>query len=225
MNEHATTPATDPTGTANDRLKRAFSSFFWGGMILATAAHFGMLNFWPELQAEDVSFAVDEIEVIDVPDEIEIPPPPQAIRRPAVPVVSATIQNEEITIDLTTFEANPAEELPPPPELEEEPDSPSGFSVFTVHPRTLNEAEVMREISNRYPPLLRDAGIGGTVRVRFQIDEEGKVIGSLVAESSGHTALDEAALLVAPVFRFSPALNRDRAVRVQVELPITFQIR
>ena len=225
MNEHENSPATPPTDTANDHLKKTFSSFFWAGMILATGAHFGIFNFWPELQAEDVSFTADEIEVIDVPDEIEIPPPPQAIRRPAVPVVSTTIQNEELTIDLTTFEANPAEELPPPPELVEEDAPTGGFSVFTVSPRTLNVAEVRREIEARYPPLLRDAGIGGTVRVRFQIDEEGKVIGSMVAESSGHTALDEAALLVAPVFRFSPALNRDKAVRVQVEFPVTFQIR
>ena len=37
--------------------------------------------------------------------------------------------------------------------------------------------------------------------------------------------LDEAALKVADVFRFSPALNRDRRVAVWIELPITFQVQ
>jgi hypothetical protein len=38
--------------TANERLKRSFSSWFWGSMILATVVHFGMFAFWPELTAD-----------------------------------------------------------------------------------------------------------------------------------------------------------------------------
>ena len=44
-----------------------------------------------------------------------------------------------------------------------------------------------------------------------------------VEQSSGHQALDDAALRVAPVFRFTPALNRDKAVPVWVRFPITFR--
>jgi protein TonB len=73
-----------------------------------------------------------------------------------------------------------------------------------------------------YPPLLRDAGIGGTVQVHFYIDEEGKVVNTLVHTSSGHEAMDEAALKVANVIEFTPALNREKRVAVWISLPITF---
>ena len=71
--------------------------------------------------------------------------------------------------------------------------------------------------------LSRDAGIGGTVRVHFFIDERGVVLNTLIAESSGHRALDEAALRVAGVYRFSPAMNRDEPTPVWVQFNITFQ--
>ena len=96
------------------------------------------------------------------------------------------------------------------------------FTPYTVNPDYVNGPEIMRALEREYPPLLRDAGIGGTVIVWFFIDETGVVRNQQVFESSGHQALDDAALRVAPVFRFTPALNRDRAVPVWVQLPITF---
>ena len=82
-----------------------------------------------------------------------------------------------------------------------------------------------RALEREYPPILRDAGIGGTVQVHFFIDEEGMVQRTLVAQTSGHASLDEAALRVANVFRFSPALNLDKIVPVWIAIPVTFQTR
>ena len=45
--------------TANEKFKRSFSNWFWGSMIAATALHFALFQFFPELQAEDVSFTAD----------------------------------------------------------------------------------------------------------------------------------------------------------------------
>lgn len=99
------------------------------------------------------------------------------------------------------------------------------FTPFTVAPSLMNRDEVISAMESNYPPLLKDAGIGGTVKVYFFIDETGTVQDTRVDESSGHPALDEAALSVAGVFRFSPALNRDQEVPVWVSFPITFQVR
>ncbi len=96
------------------------------------------------------------------------------------------------------------------------------FTPYTVKPDYINTNEVREALAREYPPLLRDAGIGGTTIVWFFIDEEGVVRNQEVFRSSGHEALDQAALRVAPVFRFTPALNRDQAVPVWVQLPITF---
>ena len=102
------------------------------------------------------------------------------------------------------------------------PSTPT-FTPFTVAPSIQNRGEVIDAMVREYPALLRDAGIGGTVVVWFYIDEQGRVRHTQVNESSGHQALDEAALRVASTYRFSPALNRDQAVPVWVQFPITFQ--
>ena len=53
----------------------------------------------------------------------------------------------------------------------------------------------------------------------------GQIVQSRIGQSSGYPALDEAALRVVEIMRFKPALNRDRAVRVIVNLPIQFEAR
>lgn len=215
-----------PHETANDRFKKSFNTWFWGSVVAATAVHFAMFMFWPTLTAEDVSFDSEELVAIELPPEIEIPPPPQAISRPATPVIAAADISEDITIAPTTFEDNPVEELPPPPDEEAVDISAAPtFTPYTVRPDLTNEREVQRALEREYPPILRDAGIGGTVNVHFFIDEEGMVQRTLVAQTSGHASLDEAALRVANVFRFTPALNLDKIVPVWIAIPITFQTR
>lgn len=217
--------------SANDRFKDAYQTFFWISLILATLIHFALFDFWPEMTARDVSFTAEDLQAIEFPPEIEIPPPPRAIARPATPVMAApgTI-DEDITIAPTTFKDNPVEDLPPPPTVTgEEGDRPLSeapvFTPFTVKPDIRNRAEVQRAMEREYPPLLRDAGIGGTVLVWFFIDQEGRVVRTLVHESSGHKGLDDAALKVADIIEFTPALNRDKRVPVWISLPVTFTLR
>ena len=102
-----------------------------------------------------------------------------------------------------------------------EPDGPV-FTPMTVRPELLNRPDVQQALVRNYPPLLRDAGIGGSPTVHFFIDETGEVRRLMLSRSSGYPALDEAALAVARVMRFSPAKNRDRDVAVWVEIPIIF---
>jgi protein TonB len=212
---------------ANDRFKRSFNTWLWGSLLTATAAHFAMFMFWPDMTAATVPAEGDPIYVVDIPDEIPLPPEPEPISRPAIPVVTMVDISEDITISPTTFRDNPVETLPDPPRDEaggsliDEP----GFTPMTVPPTLTNQREVRRALEREYPAILRDAGIGGRVLVHFFIDEEGIVRRTLVAATSGHASLDEAALRVAGVARFTPALNLDRMVPVWIQLPITFEVR
>ena len=96
---------------------------------------------------------------------------------------------------------------------------------FTERPDLLNEAEVQEALENEYPPMLKESGIEGTVSVHFFVDTEGEVQRVIVAHTSGNQALDEAALRVAAVFKFTPALKLDEVVPVWISIPITFQAR
>lgn len=100
-----------------------------------------------------------------------------------------------------------------------------GPTPFTVAPRLLNMEDVREALVRAYTREMRDQGITGTATIWFFIDEEGRVDNTMVNESSGHPRLDEAALRVASVYRFSPAMNRDERVPVWVSLPISFQLR
>lgn len=127
----------------------------------------------------------------------------------------------------------------PEPQVVDVPDAPSAdvaraeagqdiaaqptFTPFTVRPALENRQQVADALETMYPPLLREAGIGGAVDVWFFIDEAGVVRKTQLKATSGHAALDEAALKVAATMRFSPALNRAQPVPVWVQLPIVFQ--
>jgi TonB family protein len=110
-------------------------------------------------------------------------------------------------------------------EVRVDPEAGPVFTPMTVRPQLQNSRDVQEALRRNYPPLLRDAGIGGTVNVWFFIDEQGVVRNTRLAETSGYDALDQAALRVAAAMRFTPARNRDQPVPVWVSLPITFEIQ
>jgi TonB family protein len=196
-------------------------------MTLATVSHFALFAFWPDMTAADISLDGAEFVAIELPPEIKIPEPPAAISRPATPVIATSEISPDITMAVTTFEANPVSDLPPPPEdvTTTDPGEIPHFTPMTVVPGVKNRQEVARAMEREYPALLRDAGIGGTVMVWFYINEEGRVVNTLVKESSRHNALDAAALKVANIIEFTPALNRDKRVPVWISLEITFEAK
>jgi TonB family protein len=194
-------------------------------------AHVLAFSLAPEFQAEEITLQPAELVAMDIPPEVEIPPPPRAIVRPATPVISDVPIAEDVTIAATTFSQNPVERLPPPPETSSSTQTVGAsssrptFTPFTVAPEIRNRSELARAISAHYPPTLRDAGIGGVVVVWFHIDDAGRVTDTRVAQSSGYPQLDAAAIEVSDLFVFSPALNNDQHVPVWVQFPITFAVR
>jgi TonB family protein len=98
------------------------------------------------------------------------------------------------------------------------------FTPMTVRPQLRNAMEVQQALMRNYPPLLRDAGIGGQAAIWFFIDAEGVVQDTRISQSSGYDALDQAALAVARVMEFTPAYNRDVRVPVWIALPIRFEV-
>lgn len=136
----------------------------------------------------------------------------------AVPTPTALDEDAE----LPAVQAVVAEEAPSLSEGARELMETPTFTPFTVPPRLRNREEMTAALEEEYPPLVRDAGIGGTVTVWFFVDETGTVRNTRLNESSGHQALDEAALRAAARIRFSAALNRDKPVPAWISLPITF---
>ena len=206
--------------TANDRFKERFTARLWGSMILATAVHFSLLAFWPELTAQDFSIDGQNLVAENIIPEIEMPPPPENIVRPAAPVVATADIPADATIAPNTWEHFTPENLPPPPETTKSTAVTDGpvFVPHTVRPQVKNRVAVQRALEREYPPMLRDAGIGGEVFVWFFVDENGTVQRTRVDKGSGHPSLDAAALKVADIIEFTPALNLDKRVAVWISM-------
>lgn len=113
-------------------------------------------------------------------------------------------------------------EREPPAEVDAGLADGPAWTPRDVEPQYANREEMEAALAREYPPPLRDAGVGGTVMVWLLVDEAGKVRKARVQAGSGHRALDEAALRVADVARFSPALHRGRPVPVWIAVPIVF---
>ncbi|HYH83618.1 MAG TPA: TonB family protein [Longimicrobium sp.] len=99
------------------------------------------------------------------------------------------------------------------------------LSAVEEQPELSNRSEVARQMSRNYPPLLRDAGVTGTVTIRMRVNEDGRVDNeSISVENSTHEAFGDAARRVVERMRFRPAKVGGRAVKVWVTLPVTFQL-
>jgi len=83
--------------------------------------------------------------------------------------------------------------------------------------------ELKSQLKPEYPKLAKLAGIQGTVYLKLLIDEKGNVAKAKV-EKGVKDMLDDAALASAKKAMFSPALIKDKPVKVWVILPIAFKL-
>ena len=212
--------------------------------FFSTALHVGLAAFAVFVTVgKGVEKAEDEVTVMEMTQEMEAPPPPPP---PPVDQPNAPMQGFQT---LTVPDIVPSE-IPPPGDVVFKASDFTGqgiqggadagvkqegqvvaigetpsFTPFTVAPQLQNRDEVGRALEREYPSLLRDAGVGGRVDVWIRISETGVVEVVRVQTSSGQPALDEAAIKVGQVMKFTPAMNRDKQVPVWVSIPITFQVR
>lgn len=150
--------------------------------------------------------ALGSVAVLVVGAACEMPAPTESERPDAAPVLR----------DLDLQEASVAGDTSDGPR----------FTPYDVPPRLVNPGEVQQTLDQEYPPLLKESGIGGEVVLWLHLSDEGEVLDARVREepsgSSGYDALDAAALAAADAMRFEPAMNRDEATAVWVQIPITF---
>jgi TonB family protein len=102
----------------------------------------------------------------------------------------------------------------------------SGMPFQTVG-RQPDVAPVMlnKELPFRYPPALYAQKVQGNVTLRIFIDREGAIVpdSTRIAETSGFTALDSAAMKGSRELKFEPAKTQGQAVPVSILLPVYFR--
>ena len=200
--------------TANSAFKGQYGKYMRNAIWSAFLVHILVFVLSPEFTFKPYRLKEEQFEVVDVPDDISIPPPPKEIAPPQVPVEAADDDADEEEIAPTTFDS--FEDMPPPP-----PPSGGGGDVFLA----FDEPPVLVDYTSpTYPPLAREAGIEGTVAVSVLVSEEGKVLSASVLSSDVTPAMEKAAVEAAKKCRFRPAKQRTVAVKAHVMIPFQFQL-
>lgn len=98
--------------------------------------------------------------------------------------------------------------------VENQPEPVAGMQNFYM-----NIAKTLK-----YPSEARKAGVQGKVFVQFVVNEDGSLSKITVVKGIGHGCDEEAVNAIANAGEWKPGLQRGRAVKVRMILPITFKL-
>ena len=178
----------------------------------------------------------------------EPPPPPEATAEPEPPPPPETIAEPEPPPPVVAVEPEPAEVLPPPPPPKPEPrrvvakphtsvaPAPSPAVPAAEPPVAAPQVAALpiippQPITGRasnpkpdYPTEARRRGLQGKVVLLVEVSAAGVPASVAVAASSGHAALDQAALAAVQHWHFNPATRGGTPVAGTAQVPIQFRL-
>jgi len=197
---------------ANTEFKLKYRKYLDIGLTISLGLHLAAFSLIPQLDITASKTQIDELEVIEIPPEIEIPPPPKEISRPKIPVetLDEDVEEEE-TIEDTSLDIDNLPDAPPPP-----PPGGGDFFVFDKAPK------IKRFVKPEYPSLARTAGIEGVVVVKITVDEKGRVIAASILKSVAEGIFDSAALDAVKRWTFEPAEQSGNKVKATITVPLDF---
>ena len=100
---------------------------------------------------------------------------------------------------------------------------PQAYHYFHTASRSDRLPEVVHTVMPEYPPLMRNLRLRAEVTVQLLVDVHGDVVNP-VAVRSMNPGFNENAILAVKRWKFKPGLHNGRPVRMQMELPIMFQM-
>lgn len=197
---------------ANTEFKLKYRKYLDVGLTISLGLHLAAFALIPQLDITAAKTQIDELEVIEIPPEIEIPPPPKEISRPKIPVetLDEDVEEEE-TIEDTSLDIDNLPDAPPPP-----PPGGGDFFVFDKAPK------LKHFVQPEYPSLARTADIEGTVVVKITVDEKGRVIAASILQSVAEGIFDQAALDAVRKWTFEPAEQSGNKVKATITVPLEF---
>lgn len=208
------------------------------GLVVILVAALVAFNVKSYDKEEKVQFerqvSEEQEEIIIQTQQEELPPPPP----PEMPEVTtemevvkddAEIKNE---IDMSSFqrqeEATNIEITPVKVEEEEEEAETQIFTVVENDPEFPGGMEALYKYLReniKYPQLARENNITGKVYVTFVVERDGSIANPRVLKDIGGGCGQEAIRVVKSMPKWTPGKQRGKAVRVQFNLPVSFNLR
>lgn len=201
--------------SANDRFKANYNRTMRWALLAAIVITLLFFLFSPQIEITPYKLRNKEIEVTDIQEAVEVPPPPQEVPKQvkqveAVPDDEA-FEEEEIADTLMDFEETM--------DFGNEFGSGEygGFEVSQEKPK------LIKFVPPDYPEMARASQLEGTVVVKVQVGPDGNVIQAQVLQSV-HPMLDAAAVDAARRCKFIPGKQRDIPVKAWMAIPYVFAL-
>jgi protein TonB len=160
----------------------------------------------------------------ELPDPIEpikIPPTkqPDKLPKPERPRIPVATEEDEmlnaVDIDFIDMQEN---------WFIDDPGQPTDTTIEEYEFFAISDKPVLvKKVNPVYPELARKAQVEGIVVVKVLISTKGNIEDVKIMKSI--PMLDNAALEAARMFKFTPGKQRDRLVKVWMQIPFKFQIR
>lgn len=201
--------------------RKVFEASLLGALVLVwlVIKFLGFADSTRGLNKPNVVINLDEV---DLTQQTKRPPPPA---RPTIPIAS---ENEDLlgdeTIDDTEIDLEDIPPPPPPPPKSDGGDEPEFFIAYDTQPELVGGYDFIRKYLD-YPTIARQAGMEGRVLVKVFIDEKGNVVDAVAIKTDGYSGFGQAAVAVVKKTKWKPARQRDKPVKVQIVIPITFRLK
>ena len=206
------------------------------GLVLVLAAALVAFNIKSyDVESVEVTqrTAMDEIEDVIIQTAEDTPPPPE----PEQPEVAteltiveddAKIENELGIVDMGDNANQAMEEVAPiVVEEEEEVVEEEIFTVVENDPEYPGGMEALYKYlaeNIHYPQIAKENNITGKVYVTFVVEKDGSIANPRILRDIGGGCGQEAVRVVKSMPKWKPGKQRGKSVRVQFNLPVSFNL-
>ncbi len=177
---------------------------------------------------------IEEVEEQILQTDIQEPPPPPPPETPEVTTLIEVVSDDqeiknELVVNAEVNEDTKNIEIAPV-QIEEEEDE-TETQIFTVvenEPEFPGGMEALYKYlaqNIKYPQLARENGITGKVYVTFVVERDGSIANPKVLRDIGGGCGAEAIRVVKSMPKWTPGKQRGKAVRVQFNLPVNFNLK
>jgi protein TonB len=206
--------------------------FFEIGLILSLALVLFAFE-WKSYEnfTSFVSTGVGKEVIEDIIPITSVKPPEPKIIKPTTifkEVDNKTEGVKDILVNTEIIDNEPYEPyIPLEPKKEIEVDEETKFIIVEEMPDFVGGEEArINFLRNNltYPQLAREANIQGTVHLSFVIEKNGQITDVRILRGIGGGCDEEAVRVVKAMPNWKPGKQRDKTVRVQLNLPIKFML-
>lgn len=203
-------------------------------ILAATLVAFEVKSYDSEEEKAFQREVIEEVEEQIIQTDIQEPPPPPPPEVPEVTtlinvvddeqeiknelVVNTELTEETRNVEITQVKVEEEEEVAEEPiftVVESEPEFPGGMEALYKY--------LAQNI--KYPQLARENGITGKVYVTFVVEKDGSIANPRILRDIGGGCGAEAIRVVKAMPKWSPGKQRGKAVRVQFNLPVNFNLK